>query len=282
MTSVIITRAEWEKDSTAGVARQMRNPTVAVENRKDGFPDATDCVFRWGCTANVPTRNVVNRAASIHLVADKPEFRKLLRNNAPATIPTTWFDSDGLVALRNIGREFPVVVRPKQHQRGQDFHVCNTTDEMMAAIARVGGDYYISKFYRKANEYRVFIVQGRVAFVVEKVPNNRNANAWGLARNWINVRWGDWNLEVVKKSIDAYKQSGLNFAAADVIVDVNGGVYVCELNTAAELVGEYQQLKVAMCFDHIIDSGSKDDIPVGAVRQGWKAYIHPSQTRDAA
>lgn len=280
MTSVILRRRNWERASCDGIVAQMRNRATTIETGEP-FPEDTTKVFRWGCTANAPVRDVVNRANAIHLAADKPAFRKHLREHAPDTIPKSWFESDGLNALRDIGQHYPVVVRPKTHERGRDFHLCNTTQELLEAIALCNDGWYISKFYQKAQEFRVGIVQGRVAFVVEKIPMNRNLPAWGLARNWNNVRWGDWPLRVVRLSHEAFVQSGLDFGAVDTILDVNGDAYVCEINSAPQLTGVYEQTKMAQCFDYIIERDSKETIPITRDRGNWKKFIHPALSREA-
>jgi glutathione synthase/RimK-type ligase-like ATP-grasp enzyme len=280
MTNVLLRRKGWEADSCNGVVGFMKNKSTTIQTGDD-WPADTVRVFRWGCTANTPVRSVVNTADAIHLGADKPRFRRVLRDRAPHTIPLTWFDTDGLAALLNIGKEFPVVVRPKTHERGRDFHMVNTTEQLMEAIAKCDGEYYISKFYDKAQEFRIFLVQGRVAFVVEKIPRNKNLPAWGLAYNWNNVRWGEWNLRVVRIAREAFMESGLAFGAVDIILDKKGDAYVCEVNSAPQLTGEYEQSKVAMCFDYIIDTGKADPIPIIGERGGWRKFIHPAVSMEA-
>jgi len=277
MTYGILLRKEWEDNSAKMIMDNMKSKVV-VRRSGEQWPDGLKGVFRWGCTANIPTDNVFNSASAIHLAADKPKFRKVLVEKTTVA-PITWFHDSSMKDLFDMSKHLPVVVRPNKHDRGKDFHVCATLDEVVAATDKFP-EYYISKFYNKAREFRVMMVQKRVAFVVEKTPKNKTLNSWGLAAGWENILWGSWPLEVVKAATEAFKLSKLTFGAADVILDTKGGIYVCEVNTAPELPKEYEAVKIATCFDYIINNDKKD-LPVGGDGSNWKHYIHPSLSEKA-
>src|SRR5579862_3821101 len=84
--------------------------------RNDAELPEGDLVFRWGCTSNLPTRNVVNTAQAIHLVSDKMRFRKIL--DEAELCPKTWTEIDQV--------QFPCVVRPQVHHQGRNLFVCYT------------------------------------------------------------------------------------------------------------------------------------------------------------
>jgi glutathione synthase/RimK-type ligase-like ATP-grasp enzyme len=143
----------------------------------------------------------------------------------------------------------------------------------------VNGEYYVSKFYQKSREFRAIVIQGRVAVIIEKTPNNRSLPAWGRAAGWTRVRWGQWNIDMVKKAILAHNHTGLDISAVDVILDNNGDYYVCEVNSAPEM-GDGEQQRVAWCLDYIVESG-KAPIAIGGDGSNWKHYIHPAISGEA-
>jgi glutathione synthase/RimK-type ligase-like ATP-grasp enzyme len=268
-----------EVATARSVAAKMRNAAV-VKLTGEAYPAGVTKTFRWGCTANAPVKAVVNTAQAIHFVADKPRFRRHLRDVAPDIIPITWFGNDDIERFLELHNHLPLVVRPSKHTRGEHFHVVNDMMELSARIRPMGEGYYISKFYQKRSEYRVEFVQNRVVWVYEKIPNNRALHAWGRAANWNMIRWGDWNLTVVTKAYKAFKESGLDFGAVDVIVDRQGDVYVCEVNSAPEFDHAHKEERVAQCFDWMIDNNYRNAPPVGAFAD-WKNFIHPALSNRA-
>jgi glutathione synthase/RimK-type ligase-like ATP-grasp enzyme len=143
--------------------------------------------------------------------------------------------------------------------------------------------YYISELVDKVAEYRVFIVQGRVACVARKTPGNPREVAWNVAQGgrFDHVRWDDWPLQAVRKSVEAFNLSGLDFGGVDVMVDSNDRSYIIEINSAPSLPlmsnGEptHRQECMAKCFDWIIRNG-KERIPLVERRGGYRKFIHPA------
>jgi glutathione synthase/RimK-type ligase-like ATP-grasp enzyme len=275
-----ITRKNWEQTTVKAISKFMSTKTE-VRTTGEKWNELPDVVIRWGCTADVPTKSVINKASSIHLVANKSGFRQVIRDNFPDDIPKTWFPTDSILYTMKNPPQFPVIVRPSSHKQGKDFHVCKDAVQLEKALELCGEGAYISQFEEKAKEYRVVVMQGRIAFVCQKVPNNKSLNTWGLAANWSTIKWGEWPLEAVKKAIRVHGLSDLTFSAVDIIENKQGKSFVCEANTAPELGGDYWAEKMAMVFDYIVENG-KEPIATDLEANNWKNFIHPALSEKAA
>jgi glutathione synthase/RimK-type ligase-like ATP-grasp enzyme len=239
----------------------------------------TELCIRWGCTANTPSKNVLNSAKAIHTVSNKTEFRRVLQ--AASLCPPTWFSREEFI--RSAGNSvWPVIVRPEFHHQGRQLYACNTIAELDAALRRCGEHPYISKFIPKVAEYRVFCVSGRVVCVASKTPSDPDAVAWNVAKGgrFDNVRWDNWPLKAVRVSLEAYELSGLDFGGVDVMVDSDGNCFILEINAAPSLTSEYRQQCFARAFDYIVQHG-KDKIPLVKERGGYTKFIHPAVAEKA-
>jgi glutathione synthase/RimK-type ligase-like ATP-grasp enzyme len=239
-------------------------------------------VIRWGCTANVPVRNVLNTAQAIHEVNDKLGFRRKL--NEAELSPKTWFDVMGVPPE---ARETQLVTRPSRHAQGRRLYISNSPRSLLYSVQQAGPNYYISELINKVAEYRVFIVQGRVACVAKKMPREDHAPApgepWNVATgNFIfdNVRWDEWPLRAVRVACEAFELSSLDFGGVDVMVDGEGKAYVLEINSAPSLTSPYRQQCMAKCFDYIVRNG-KQRIPMIEERGGYRKFVHPAITERA-
>lgn len=277
MAVAILRRRKLGLTSCRAISAMMAiHPTVVRNDRP--FPNNIDLVIRWGTTSNVPVRNVLNTAEAIHCVNDKKGFRRVL--DETELCPKTW---GYITELEGGAFNYPLIVRRARHAQGRNLHVCNNWEELTTACNRYGeGNYYISEYIPKVAEYRVFVVQGRVACVAKKTPANPDAVAWNVAQGgrFDNVRWDEWPLQAVRKSIEAFNLSGLDFGGVDVMVDADGKSYVIEINSAPSLTSEYRQQCMAKCFDYIVDNG-KDKIPLIQERGGYRKFIHPAVCNDA-
>jgi glutathione synthase/RimK-type ligase-like ATP-grasp enzyme len=240
---------------------------------KDGY------MFRWGTTSDMNTKaKVVNKIDAIYGTADKIAFRKKLVDDR--LCPPTWFDTKTFRQLPAKDLAFPLIVRPAEHQRSEDLYVCNDAWEIMDAIEKIRGPYYMSMYIKKVQEFRVFITSGRVAWVIEKMPKDKEAVSWGCIRegDFEYVAWEDWNLNVVDNAIKAFNKSDLDFGAVDVILNGDGTPYTLEINTAPYLT-EYYARTIGKTFKHIVDNG-RDRFPIREIKD-WKDAIHPAVSNKA-
>lgn len=232
-------------------------------------------VFRWGCTADVLQRQkVVNKIDAIHTTTDKGGFRKMMTDAGIA--PKTW------TKLETFRKEplFPVLVRPIFHERSNEIYKCDDAFDVADAFKKINGEYYISEFIPKTNEYRLFICNGRVVWGIEKTPKDKKAVSWGCVQDgdFEYLGWEEWPVEVVKVAIEAMKMSGLNFGAVDVITDKNGKAYVLEINTAPYLTAYYAKA-IGKVFKWIVEN-TRDNLPVKEFKN-WRDYIHPAISAEA-
>jgi glutathione synthase/RimK-type ligase-like ATP-grasp enzyme len=238
-------------------------------------------VFRWGCTSNIPEREgvvVVNTAASIHWCSNKRQGR-LDMQAAGVSVPKTWaVNADGSMGAGYEGTYVlgsgPIIARPTNHAQGKQLFSGGWGDAVRQAAAWGGG--YISEFINKVAEYRVAVIQNRVAWVAQKTPGNPDDVAWNVAQGgrFDNVKWGNWPAAVIKEALAAAKVSGTDFCGVDVMTTEDGKAYVLEVNSAPSQTSAYRQSCFAKCFDHIVTNGKAHF--GDPAKFGWKSTIHPA------
>lgn len=277
--NILLRRRKLGNGSCKGIkAASTADFTILRNDNMAAFPDdltyALCYVFRWGCTSSLPEREgvkVVNTAKSIHWCSNKRQGR-LDMQSAGVSVPKTYFNE----------REFlecgpgMYVVRKAQHAQGRDLF-CGPPAAALTQFLNWGASGYISELIRKVAEYRVMVVQNRVAWVARKTPADPSAIAWNVALGgrFDNVRWGDWPMAVIKEALAAAKVSGCDFCGVDVMVDADGKAYVLEVNSAPSQTSAYRQACVAKCFDYIVTKG-KDHFKEPERVRSWKDVIHSS------
>lgn len=273
MSNYILRRRKLGRTSCREISKLS---TTGLLSKRDAvnIPNDADLVFRWGCTATIPCRNVVNTAAAIHEVNDKSGFRRKLDEADLCTETYFRVDDPDIV--------YPVVVRPKTHSRGRRLYVAENRAQLMNYSERCGVGWYANKLITKESEYRVFIVSGRAVAVAKKTPGNPQDVAWNVAQGgrFDNVSWDDWPLKVVRYAIEAFNLTSLDFGGVDVMVADDGAVYVIEINSAPSLTSPYRQQSMAKAFDYIVTNG-KDRIGLVPERGGYRKFIHPAVTDNA-
>lgn len=272
--TTIIRRRGLGKSSAAGIAEKSKTGIQWVLSDQELPED--DVYIRWGCTANVPAKRIINTAKAIHEVNNKREFRRVL--NPLGLCPLTFFAPD---EVPNDELARGVVVRPEKHAQGRNIFLTRSREELRR-LQNKFGKIYISHFVDKAEEYRVFVVQGRAVAVAKKTPGNPGDLAWNVARGgrFDNVRFGDWNLDVVDVAIKAFNASTLHFGGVDVMVGKDGACSVVEINSAPSLTSPYRQEKMAQGLDYLL-TVSSDRIPVAGNKDNYRAYIHPGVCEEA-
>lgn len=268
--ATIIRRRNLGRTSCREIAKYMKSP-CKVRRSDKRLPEDT-LYIRWGCTVNVPCRSILNVSEAIHRVSDKVRFRVKLSNEGLA--PKTWVQMED-VPDEELAKG--VVIRPARHSRGRHTYLANNRMDL-AEYCRVCGDgYYISQYIKKVAEYRVFVVQGRIACVAEKTPSNPDDLAWNVAKGgrFDVLNWDNWPLRACKMAIESFLLSGLDFGGVDVMVDSEGNPYILEINSAPSLTSPYRQQCMAKCFDYIIENG-KAIIPLIEKRGGYSKFIHPA------
>ena len=248
------------------IVARMETPAAFIRNDKLRLShfDFEEYLVRWGCTSSLPDAvnsphasfrpTILNKARAIHQVNNKLGFRMLL--NEHELCPKTW---EAVVCMPedyfNVSRQ--VIMRPTHHAQGRNYYYANgwrSAHYYAAELASTG--YYISEVIDKVAEYRVCVVQGRAAWVAVKEPREGYTPSpeepWNVATGHFvfnNVNWDNWPLKVVRKAIEAFNLSELDFGGVDVMVDANNNVYVIEINSAPSITSDYRQQCMAKAFD---------------------------------
>ena len=224
-------------------------------------------VIRWDSTKAVQADKELNRAEAVKLSRNKRDSRLKMVGLAPTTW-TSW--------LRERKEyTYPCIVRARRHHAAQKFYVCNNLKEVEKALSRCGYQkWYISPLISKKLEYRVFVFQGRVVKVVRRWHDDPNQVAWNIANGGKSVRVvrESWPLGVCYAAIKAGDRIGLDWYAADVILDQNDHPYVLELNTAPGLGVDKTMKRMARVFVWASENGSPKAVEKFV---SWKDLIHP-------
>jgi hypothetical protein len=274
--------------SARGIKAQMLQPVAIIRNdgiRPDGhmvsyvtkerFNEPVEYAFRWGCTSSIRATHTLNTVQSLEWCSNKKQGR-IDMQAAGVSVPETWpAESFGHMS----GNEL-YVLRPAMHAQGR--HLVSGNPSVIQIAIRSNERYrtgYISRLINKVAEYRVAVIQNRVAWVAKKTPGNPNDVAWNVARggSFANVAWDNWPMAAVKECLKAAKVSGTDFCGVDVMVDADGKAFVLEVNSAPSQTSPYRQGCFAKCFDHIIANG-KEHFPDPAVDRikTYKSVIHPA------
>ena len=255
--------------------------TTGLEARYNQNPLDPDAkyVFRWGTTSNLPGNpKVINTAKAIHRVYDKAAFRMVLSDAGLA--PKSYLSvGEYLGAMENFEKPIAVIVRKNFHSRSEDLDFCATRVDVAKACEKYGkGNYYISEFIDKTREFRVFFCQGRIAWVVEKHPEDKKSVSWGCVDDeddsyFEYVPWSEIPMSLAENALKAAAHSKLDFGAVDVVMDKEGRAFTLEINTGPQVTPYYAKC-ICKCFDYIVTNGP-GDIPVKDYST-WKNVMHPA------
>lgn len=220
---------------------------------------------------------ILNSAKAIKKTSQKKQFRLSLHQHQLSTSVLTVMDS-----LYTSG--LPMVLRPASHSKGNNFHVANTVAQAQY-YANLYDDWYAAPLIDKAAEYRIFVVEGKVVAVAEKVPNDPSNPTWNHAQSnaiFYNTKWDNWPLEVCHKAIKAMKLGGLDFGGVDVCIDKDGNSFVLEVNSApmmqakADGTMSYRQKCILKAFTMIYEKGEKTTYETKETPENWRDVVHPA------
>ena len=214
------------------------NGIVEARCDRDELPKL-ETVIRWDSRCDADADKTYNTAEAVRLSRHKSASRALL---LPDLAPPTWF--------RLGDCQYPCLVRPRRHFAAHKFFPCRNRLEARTAIRRCGKGWYASPIIDKKLEYRVFVFNGKAIKVVRRFHNDPNEIAWNAANDGRSIRLlkDSWPDNVVKSSIQAGEVLGLDWFAADVIVDQDNKPYVLELNSAPGVVREKTIQMLARVF----------------------------------
>lgn len=271
----ILRRRGLGNGSTLGIKEYSQNNIEIIRNDK-GIPDDTDLLIRWGCTSHFPSKKCLNKSQQIKTINNKYLSRKMMQD-AGVNVPKLYEDNNPEE------HKYPLIVRPEFHAQGKNLFLVNNEEELILAISNIvnqGKNWYVSEYIKKDQEFGVFIFNNRIWSVIEKQPKQENANneiAWNVAQgthSFVNVKWSEWPMEIVKESLDAYNCFDIDFCRVDIIVK-DGKPYVLELNSAHSLTSSYRKETFAKCLDWYIENGPvKNELQLEGA--SFKSVIHPA------
>lgn len=238
-------------------------------------------LIRWGCTDSYPRPDVstLNVTKEIQLVANKGLFRAHLQMcGLGQCIPFTFFDGFYLregwepedVAIG------PYIARPTYHAKGQNFFKINTQQEADALVAEHGPMYY-QEVVNVQRELRVMFAHGKVVQVVERKLNRNGGLAPQNENNVVNIKWGDWPIQVLRDVMPVIQDRSKMFGAMDVLVDERGRGYMAEINTAPEIYPYTAKCLGKALLAHIgVRPFATQELEPPAPLDHYTRYIHPA------
>lgn len=272
-----ILTTKYMGDKSLPIIKQQFDIDFKV-NGQDSLPE-TDILIRWGCRGAANADFVINKATAIAKAFDKGRTRKLLADNGLSM--ETYTD---LVEWLRKATDGDFIIRPHHHTRSQNMAVASTSQarEAIKFIDSFSGfseGYYISKFIQKKKEYRVFVANNRILWVIDKHPKSSDSVSWGCVEQgeFEYVGWSEWPLNVCRLALNAMKHTGLDFGAWDIIVGQENDIHALEVNTAPYL-SPYYAKTCGKAFKWMIDQkkqGNDLNLPDLGPEDTWKKFMHP-------
>lgn len=196
-------------------------------------PRHSTLVVNWGnSNPGFVTDKILNKPEAVKIAANKLlTFQKL--KAAGISIPD--FTTDCGEAGRWLARDFKVVVRHKiSAHSGEGIEVIRPGEYVPHAPL-------YTKYFRKEEEYRVHVFNGKVIDFATKKKRRYGGDVNPLIRNhsngWVFCREGCHCPDFVREaSIKSVKALGLDFGAVDIAVR-DGRYCIFEINSAPGLEG---------------------------------------------
>lgn len=245
-------------------------------NGEDTAP-SSGIAIRWGCRGELPNDvSVINTAKAIKGAYNKGATRKKLAAVGLAMETYT----DFMEWLRK-ATDGDFILRPSHHTRSLNMSVVSTSRARKALeiTDTLTDGYYLSKLIKKKHEYRVFVANNRILWVIEKHPGNEDSISWGCVEQgqFQYIGWSEWPIGLLKHALASMKQTSLDFGAWDIISDEQGNYYSLEVNTAPYL-GPYYAKTTGKAFKWMIsqkEQGEEITLPDLSDDATWKKFMHP-------
>ncbi len=200
---------------------------LGAEHGQESPSERVDCLVRWGSGDGVRfnPRVTINSKDSILNTVNKLQSIRLFREHRVRTPRET--------------TEVPLIARTVQHTQGQGLWLC-WTPEQLVEVRREGAEYFVDYIPTK-QEYRVHVIDGECIFIQRKYSTERHTTAFGgiqgFRDNWHKqvLNPSEAPVNVIIQGVNAVNCLGLDMGGADVIEDLQGHVYVLEVNSGPAL-----------------------------------------------
>lgn len=189
--------------------------------------------INWGVRRTDADLNADTTSAS-----NKRELRELFKaRHVPA--PYLYSTNDCYRSPDGSRLRPPVVGRPDHHTRGKGFWLCKTIDDISRAIkgtrTKAAATHFMD-YIEAGHELRVHIMFGRSIRISEKHFEGRD----GSHKLYTTIK-PTVDKQTLRKARSAAKRAmeatNLDFGAVDLLVGIDGEVYVLEVNSAPGLGG---------------------------------------------
>jgi hypothetical protein len=225
----------WEQKSLRDFCKEKG---VKLVNNGSDIPFG-EFVIGWGLASKQPDLNP-------HKMLTKGEQRNTMAIFG-VNVPRTW-DNMNEVPYSQYNKL--LVVRPQNHKKGKFLFVTHNIGELLCVCNGLE-DYYISKYFPKTREIRVYVAGGKVLSVREKVihgykGNIQDGDKWRYMKR-SEFEDGSVLHDALKQSLLACDALGLDFGAADVMLN-DAYALVCEFNTAPSIKGKIVRDKLYLYF----------------------------------
>ena len=190
-------------------------------------PSNTNIVIRWGNSSGlgfIPPL-VINKQVAMNNAIDKMRAMRI-------------WEREG-VPIPSFSEEVPCIGRTRTHTQGQGLWFC-WLPEQVREVKREGADYFI-KYIPTAQEWRLHILGGEVAFVQYKYPRPRRTSAFGGVQQfrdeWVTEAHppNTASREIRNIGVRSVTTLGLDVGAPDIVQGLDGSICVLEVNTGPAL-----------------------------------------------
>lgn len=205
----------------------------------------TPFVLNWGSSEPTDSR-VINNPEAVRHASRKADALAVFEEQGvpcPKVVPSP---KAAAVAVGMF--DTPVIARTRNHRAGSGLWVCRSPEDVVRAC-REGADHFMDFIEGVDKEYRVHVFDGKVIKSSEKTGGTGVIRTRSHGWRFINCSLEYENRKPVRVAARAaIKALGLDFGAADILVDASGKVYVTEVNTAPSITDP-----AASTFDRYVE-----------------------------
>ena len=197
------------------LAKKMPQHEVRRIRRGKRFLKRADVLLQWGDASSNP--QVEPSITMNKRLANASNKLQMIRKLKEGNISTPEFveSTDGTYTM-------PVFIR-------------NCNDQVEFRDFAISGDRYATAPIDKVNEYRVHIFMGKLVGVYKKIPNEGEEGIIRKNSNCHFSRIEEPSDRIGKLAIEATRVLELDFSGVDILEDIEGNLFVNEVNSAPSL-----------------------------------------------
>jgi len=242
----------WYSDATCETGRELA-AALGYESGRHAPKEGTEFLICWGNRLpllKLSTQRRINRLISEGRCLNNPMIlqgaknkyvaSKTMFNNGVRT-PMTCSPNEIVNKIFYGEMKFPVIGRKFHHQAGNCFHLCKDGREAIEAMNSV--EYFVQMIPNQ-KEYRIHVFMGECIGISKKVEDydyegERQEYCRSHLKGWrfANKRMRDRYMPMVEEAKKAVSALGLDFGAADIVINEDGKPWVVEVNSGPGMIG---------------------------------------------